>query len=492
MHFADVWKSTLLFFACVFVAHAAELQDALAPPNKTATPAVQAVPSVGLAPATPIASAEVAPDTESAQPPETKDPRAQATHQQTAIIKVVDDQGSTLPLQTFCLDQTGRILAGVGQREGALRVFDPDGKFLAAWKLPVQPEAVQVGSDGSIYVAGSGQLLKLDGTGKLLLQKESPHVAAIRANSTRLQEEVIEQAKQRANSMAQAIKSYEQQIARVKKQIEKLSAESDAQPPAPEKLRDVEQPDEAEPRVEAKPPEVQKQPQLASQKRTLEALEQQVEAFRQFVKQMPAEMTDEQVQKQVEASLQAKLRMASIAVVGQDVFVTCAAPIGYGYEVWRTDTQFEAGEKIIGDLRGCCGQMDVQASADGVFVAENARYRVRRLDRNGKQLIEWGKSEREGLEGFGSCCNPMNVAFGPGGEVYTSESTTGRIKRFSSAGEFLGCVGQVDLVPGCKKVSIAVNQDGTRVYMLDITRTHIVLMTKKPGASPAAAGQAAE
>ena len=33
-----------------------------------------------------------------------------------------------------------------------------------------------------------------------------------------------------------------------------------------------------------------------------------------------------------------------------------------------------------------------------MFVAENARYRVRRFDRDGKQLNEWGKSEREGFE----------------------------------------------------------------------------------------------
>jgi hypothetical protein len=488
MRFSDLWKSALLIFACALVVRAAEPQDPVAP-KKPAVPALRVIPSLRLAPATPNVSAKPAPDSEK---PEAKDPRAQATHQQTAIIKVVDDQGSTLPLHTFCLDQTGRILAGVGQKEGELRVFDPEGKFLAAWKIPVQPEAVNVGSDGLVYVAGGGQLLKLDGEGKLLLQKESPHAAAIKANSSKLREDVIAQAKQQTEAFAQAIKSYEQQIERVKKQIEKLSAKSDEKPQDPEQPIDAEKKDDAEQKAESEKRDALKQQQLASQKRTLEALEKQVEAFQQYVKQLPAEMTEEQIQKQVEATLQSKLRMASIAVAGQDVFVTCAALVGYGYEVWRTDAQFEAGEKIIGDLRGCCGQMDVQASTDGVFVAENARYRVRRLDRDGKQLNEWGKSEREGIEGFSSCCNPMNVTFGPGGDVYTSESNTGRIKRFSPAGEFLGCVGQVELVPGCKKVSIAVNQDGSRVYMLDITRTHIVLMTKKPAAPPEATAKAAD
>ena len=70
----------------------------------------------------------------------------------------------------------------------------------------------------------------------------------------------------------------------------------------------------------------------------------------------------------------------------------------------------------------------------------------------------------------------MNVAFGKDGSVYTAESNTGRIKRYSKDGELLALVGSVKLVPGCKKVSIAVSEDGHRVYMLDITRNHIIVM----------------
>jgi sugar lactone lactonase YvrE len=88
----------------------------------------------------------------------------------------------------------------------------------------------------------------------------------------------------------------------------------------------------------------------------------------------------------------------------------------------------------------------------------------------------WGESARSGLEGFGSCCNPMNVAFGPDNAVYTAEDNTGRIKRYSPEGRLLSLVGSVDLVPGCKNCSIAVSHDGSRVYMLDITRNHIVRM----------------
>jgi sugar lactone lactonase YvrE len=76
----------------------------------------------------------------------------------------------------------------------------------------------------------------------------------------------------------------------------------------------------------------------------------------------------------------------------------------------------------------------------------------------------------------------MNVNFGPKQTVYTAEAGSGRVMRFSPDGKFLEVVGAVELVPGCKKVSIAVSPDGGRVYMLDITRGHIVVMESKDAA----------
>ena len=150
------------------------------------------------------------------------------------------------------------------------------------------------------------------------------------------------------------------------------------------------------------------------------------------------------------------------------------ATLGYGFEVWRMDDRFENPTTIVKDLSGCCGQMDVKANKAGLFVAENSKHRVCHFDREGKSIGAWGESARSGLEGFGSCCNPMNVAFGPDDAVYTAEDDTGRIKRYSAEGKLLGLVGSVELKPGCKNCSISVSKDGSHVYMLDITRNFIV------------------
>jgi sugar lactone lactonase YvrE len=175
--------------------------------------------------------------------------------------------------------------------------------------------------------------------------------------------------------------------------------------------------------------------------------------------------------------MQYKIKVASISSDGDSVFIACGMPAGYGYAVWRLSPEFTNGESIVSGLSGCCGQMDVQANEKGIFVAENSRKRVRRFDAEGKSICDWGKSS-EGIAGFGSCCNPMNLAFGTDGAVYTAEDTTGRIKRYSPDGKLLSVVGAADVVPGCKKVSIGVDTTGDRVYMLDITKNNIAVLTR--------------
>ena len=62
--------------------------------------------------------------------------------------------------------------------------------------------------------------------------------------------------------------------------------------------------------------------------------------------------------------------------------------------------------------------------------------------------------------------------------VYTAEDTTGRIKRYKADGTLLSVVGAADVVPGCKKVAIGVDSTGDRVFMLDITRNNIAVLSR--------------
>ena len=76
-----------------------------------------------------------------------------------------------------------------------------------------------------------------------------------------------------------------------------------------------------------------------------------------------------------EAMLTQKLGVTALAVTERDLFLSCNAIQGHGYSVWRTDHDFSNAVEIIASVPGCCGQMDIQAQGDKLFVAENGRFR---------------------------------------------------------------------------------------------------------------------
>ena len=415
------------------------------------------------------------------------------THHQVGIIQANVDGQPQVALQCFALTPENKILAGCLAGEvGEIRVFDAEGKYLETWSVPVKPEAIFVRGDGNVFLAGDGQLVQLSSTGRLERQSEAPHAKLIHENRDKIREEVIAQTKQMANMLAEQSKVYDQMIEQSDKQIAQIREQIAALEEAEKKATSEDQADEGETPREATSASLKKrmlERRLASRERTKKQYEEAKAQFAEMAKQNPAEeLTEEQIEEKVKSSLAYKLKASSISATEDEVYLATHSAVGYGFEVWRMDDEFNNGQRIVSELRGCCGQMDVKVNEHGLFVAENSQHRVCRYNRDGKLITTWGQGAREGLEGFGSCCNPMNVAFGPGDAVYTAEDNTGRIKRYSVEGKLLGLVGSVELVPGCKNVSIAVNEDGSRVYMLDITRHHIVRMEPyAPGEAPAAA-----
>lgn len=376
----------------------------------------------------------------SASRPELESIDEESTHEQVDLIKCVNGQGEIMPVNSFCLNAEDEIMAGCGTGPGEIRIYDADGKFLRQWAVPVKPEAVNTARDGVVLVAGNGRVFQFTAEGKLIREAKAPHTRHVQHNYEELRKQIEAQLRNRTSVYQRQIELYEKRIAVLR---------------GKEDLSDRDQ------------------RQLESLKRVLEQMTQLRD------REQGRKLTDEQIEAQVKAMTSRKTRIASISSDGSSIYVAVPATVGYGFEIWRMDGQFENGEKIVSGLRGCCSQMDVQACKNGIFVAENSRHRVVHYDRDGKLVASWGKRDRTGVDGFTSCCNPMNVAFGANGDVYTAESTTGRIKRFTPKGELVQYVGDVKLVPGCKNVSIAVSKDGQRVYMLDITRNHIVLMKQR-------------
>ncbi len=382
---------------------------------------------------------------------------AQGTHEQTKVITVADERSrATWPLMSMSVAKNGDILAGVGTQQGRILVMSADGEPKGRWSLPVVPEAIHTTPRGDILVAGDGRLLKLDANGKVLVNKPAPHVSSSDVDKKRLRAQVKAQLKQNAQIFGQQIETYEKMIVAHEGAVKALTDKGTDTLSFAEKQR------------------------LTTSKRAIANLKTSMETLKTYMKQNPTkEPTEQDIDRQLAMMTRSTSKVSSISSQGENVFVACRAKVGYGFDVWRMDPAFAGAKKIVTGLRGCCGQMDVQCCEFGLFVAENARHRVVRYDANGKLLNTWGKRAREGLEGFGSCCNPMNVAFGPGGEIYTAESYTGRVKRFDAKGKLLGVVGSGEIGSGCVNVSIRVSDDGNRVYMMNSTESKIVLLTRK-------------
>lgn len=180
-------------------------------------------------------------------------------------------------------------------------------------------------------------------------------------------------------------------------------------------------------------------------------------------------------------------KASGITATKRDVFV-CIGSSGTLRSrscIVRFDRELSDPNIIAEDLHGCCQRLDI-LSKDGVlYVAENARHRVLKCDRNGEILSKWGNRDRRDIEGFGSCCNPMNLCFGPKGELYTAEAGLGRIKRYSLDGKFIELVGYVGvdrfnratrLARSCSNITIAINKDASRIYVLDFKNNFIRVM----------------
>lgn len=373
---------------------------------------------------------------------ETKAVPFDSTHKQVRMIRPSHD-GKPIALNTFTLDKDGNILACVGgdqveyvpAEDGSfttktttapklLQKYSPDGDLLCEFELDFKPTAINEAADGSIFVAGLGKVAHLSASGKVLAITDSPHIGDMDELRKKVEKSAKEQMKELTGSM-------QEQTERVERMLKNLQDKEESE------LTDRE-------------------------KKRIEVLEQQKEMYCDQQKQME-EMYSEMFS--VDAMLQRTMEITSLAVSAKDVFVCCGSAEGFGYEVWRMNHELSEPKKVVSDLGGCCGQCDIQANDDYLVLAENTKFQVGLLDRDGKRVTGFGSQDRTSKEGFGSCCNPMNVRCCSNGDILTAESSIGYIKRFNSEGEFLGTVGKARIGGGCKHVAIDHDEKLDRYYM---------------------------
>lgn len=376
-----------------------------------------------------------------------------STHKQTRIIRPLHD-GKPITLNTFCLSGDGSILACVGgdsveyvpgedgsfetktvEAPKLLQKYSADGQLMAEVKLDFKPTAINEAADQTIYVAGVGRVAHLSKDCKILTVADSPHIGDL--------DELKKKAAAAAEEQMQELTgSLTQQTERITKMLEKL---------------------------EAKPVE-----ELTDRdKKRMETLTQQKKIYCDQEKQM-AETYAQFFS--VDAMMQRSMEITSLAVTSRDVFLCCGATEGHGYEVWRTDLELSSPVKVVDSLGGCCGQCDIQANDDYLVLAENTKFQVGLLDRDGERVSSFGKQDRTSKEGFASCCNPMNIRCCDNGDILTAESSIGYIKRWDKDGNLVGTVGKAKIGGGCKHVAIGYDKTKDHYYMQYQDRNQICVL----------------
>jgi len=178
---------------------------------------------------------------------------------------------------------------------------------------------------------------------------------------------------------------------------------------------------------------------------------------------------------------QRRAEVTGLAVTEEDLFMAAPSASDFTFRVYRFDHALQSPKLVVEKLRGCCGQMDVQAHDGKLWIPHNARHAVENLDRDGKELSRFGKAGRVKAADFGGCCEPKNLRVLANGDILAAESGPPTcIKRFSASGEFKEVVALVKNATGdCVRVTVEVSPDGQRYYMLDTTRDAIRVFARK-------------
>ena len=375
------------------------------------------------------------------------------THKQARIIKPLHD-GEPVQLNTFCLDNDGNVLACVGgnnvqyvlNEDGSqqaktistpqqLQVYSPDGALVRAVDLSFRPTALNTAPDGSIFVAGAGKVAHVTAEGQVLTTVDSPHIGDMETFRQRIEEAAKKQMEERTSVYRDQITRIEERIAALKEKPEEELTELDKR-------------------------------RMATYEQQKKLYESQLTMMEQSVGRASSG----------DAAISRKLGITALAVTTQDLFLCCNSVEGTGYEVWRMTHEFSEPTKVVSSLGGCCGQCDIQATDDHLVLAENTKFKVALLDRDGNRQTDFGKGDRKAVDGFGSCCNPMNVRCCDNGDILTAESSIGTIKRFSKDGELLGVVGKAKIGGGCKHVALGFDRQRNRYYMMNVDKDHICVL----------------
>jgi hypothetical protein len=396
----------------------------------------------------------------------TNNPITTPTHKQFKVFRPTHESFQ-VNLETFCLDSKGNIVAAVSTHgaqsnnkpiNGMVLIYSPEFELVKQVDLDFAPTALNFDSDGTLYVAGNGAVAKYTADGTLVKRNSTPNLL----NKDDLRQKAIEKLKAEREQMGASYKSQIQMIDKAMEIKKKGDQKDDGSPK--KDAKDEKDPSTDEEATEEATEELDEDYIAQLAQVSLEELENMRKSYNEYLKQF--RIGEEILDSEIESAISGMGQVRSLAVGEEDIFVTCPANLGYGYDIWRVNKELEEPKVVVKGVSGCCGQMDIQAKGKQLLIAENTKFRVGVYNQQGKLTSKFGSQDRTGKTGFGSCCNPMNIRCCENGDVLTAESSIGTIKRFDAAGNLVAVVGKAKIGGGCKHVALGHDTKLDRYYMM--------------------------
>lgn len=361
-------------------------------------------------------------------------------------IIVKGDHGETL--QTFAIGpddtihallaapmvygDTPEVKSSDATANGEVRVYSAKGEELRRFPLDFKPHRIAVAPDGEVIVGGPGVIARYKKDGALIEKVVPPNMTG-----------TDEDWKKAAEAAKDAnIKQYTEQIASLEQAMKTMKENKGKKTEEGE-----ESPDNSE-------------------------------AYAQIIKSYQTQLENlktQSVDAAVKSLKSTQGQIYALTASEDSLYAATRMTTGYGFAVWKMTRDGKNGKQVVENLSGCCGQLDIQAKGTDLFVAENSRHRVLKFDAEGKKLAQFGSRARGGDgDGFGGCCNPMNLCFASNGDIFTAESE-GKVKCFNPEGEYQSTLAAVRVSGGCKNVAVATTKARDRVFFLDLNGSKIVI-----------------
>ncbi len=122
--------------------------------------------------------------------------------------------------------------------------------------------------------------------------------------------------------------------------------------------------------------------------------------------------------------------------------------------------------------------LDFAVDGEGLIRStDTGRHQVSAWALDGSPRGAFGKFGATNPQDFVGCCNPINVAAGPAGEIVTAEKAISRVKVYTGEGRLLAVIGPEHFDPACTSIPVAVDSKG-RVLAADPVRRRVQVFAR--------------